>query len=165
MYRKLLVGMGTVLGLLTYTAAGQAQGPQFNQVTQFIGGGNGTTTGGITISPTAQGPFYFFGYNNPAPGVVTTFGFGTDNPVKIVQSTATYQDVYLTINGASMWTITSNGSGPLTPVKLQIFVTLGSKPAPAPAPAGSKVAKLSFKAINAAGQVVFASGPMTGAWK
>jgi len=50
-------------------------------------------------------------------------------------------------------------------VQLQIAVTLGSEPASLAYPADWKDATMSFTALNAEGQQVFASGLMTGAWK
>jgi RNA polymerase sigma factor (sigma-70 family) len=91
--------------------------------------------------------------------------------VKIVKSTATYQQLYLTTKG-TMYEWTNAGDHnvfhtPFVPVQLQISITLGAEPASLPPnyPAGWKVATMSFTALNAEGRQVFASELMTGNWK
>jgi hypothetical protein len=169
MYRKLLVGMVAVLGLLACAATSQAAGPQFSQVSfvnGFGSGANANTFGQYYAKGSLGGPT-FWGENFPGPTTIlqiSNTNVSTLYPftVKIVASTATYQQVFLTAKGTI---ITTNGGViTTTPVKLQIFITLGSKPAPA-VYGGGKVATLSFKAFNAAGQQVFSSGQLTGSWK
>src|SRR5262245_45702011 len=105
MYRKLLVGMGVVLGLLTGATVGQAQGPQFSQVT-IIGATNVMATGnntGTFNGKTASSPAFFQGFhypggphlqfNNYTPNVIYPF------TVKIVNSGPTFQQVFLTSKG------------------------------------------------------------------
>ena len=175
MYRKLWVGMGAILGLLTCAAAAKAQGPQFSQVKQIGASSSIGPVNALYTAGSGTNPALFQGFNYAVPsGATYNFTLFQNqsapgqafNPitVKIVKSTATYQQVYLTAKGEAAFATPNTNPWPSTPVKLQIFITLGSKPS-SYLGAGSKVAIMSFTAVNAAGQKVFASGPMTGAWK
>jgi len=159
--------MGVVLGLLTGATVGQAQGPQFSQVT-IVGASNVTATGnnaGTFNGKSASSPAFFQGFhytggphlqfNSYTPTVIYPF------TVKIVNSGPTFQQVFLTSKGTMYEILGVQVTGGPSPVQLQIFITLTSKAAPT---AGYKVATMSFKAFNASG-LVFDSGPMTGQWK
>jgi hypothetical protein len=169
MYRKLVMGMGSVLGLLTCVAVSQAAGPQFSQVSAinvFGSGANANTFGQYYAKGSGGGP-NFWCETFPGPTTIVTFnnsaligGVNTLYPftVKISSSTPTYQQVFLTAKGTM--TTTNAGVVTTTPVKLQVFITISAKAVP-----GGRLAKISFTALNPAGQQVFASGEMTGSWK
>ena len=170
MYRKLLVGMVAVVGLLACAAASQAAGPQFSQVTFINGfgsGANANTFGQYYAKGSLGGPT-FWGENFPGPTTIlqiSNTNVSTLYPftVKIVSSTATSQQVLLASKGTI---ITTNAGGVVTatPVKLEILLTLTSKP-PRPVYGDGKLATMSFTALDTAGQQVFTSGQLTGSWK
>jgi RNA polymerase sigma factor (sigma-70 family) len=140
---------------------------EFDQLT-IVGAGNSTAgaTNAVYNAKTTSSPAFFQGFhytggprvqfNSYSPTVTYPF------TVRIVESTATYQQVYLTTKG-DMWNLCGDQvtGGPF-PVKLDIFITITSKAA---STAGYKVATMSFKAFDATGQQIFDTGLMTGQWK
>ena len=155
MTRNLLVGMAAVLGVVTYAAPVQAQGPQFAQAhavsTYVLPGANPYA---LYYNDGVQ-PYI---YGRLIDGMVTTHAWSkTPLTVKVVNSGPTFQQVFLTGKGVIYTaTLTSTGlvQGPNIPVSFQAFVTITAQ----------KKATMTIKAFNATGQV-FAVGPLTGVWQ
>jgi hypothetical protein len=162
---------GVALGLwTTVQSSAPTAGPQFSQVAFINGfgsGSNANTFGQYYAKGSLGGPT-FWGESFPGPTTVlqiSNTNVSTLYPfaVKIVSSTATSQQVLLDSKGTI---ITTNAGGvvTVTPVKLEILITLTSKP-PRPVYGDGKLATMSFTALDAAGQQVFTSGQLTGSWK
>ena len=152
----------------TPVAVGQAAGPQFSQVTAIVTSGS-SSQGNIVEQCYVSGgkPVNFIGWLFASNGSSMQV-YAAPNPItaKIVTSTATNQQVYLTCKATMDTFPAGGGGGPISPVKLQIFINLTSKTVPVGQPgAGFKVATMSFKVLNATGEQVFASGMLPGYWK
>jgi hypothetical protein len=162
---------GVALGLWNAVrSSAPATRPQFSQVTFINGFGSGSNanTFGQYYANGSLGGLTFWGENFPGPTTIlqiSNTNVSTLYPftVKIVSSTATSQQVLLVSKGTI---ITTNAGGVVTatPVKLEILLTLTSKP-PRPVYGDGKLATMSFTALDAAGQQVFSSGQLTGSWK
>jgi RNA polymerase sigma factor (sigma-70 family) len=168
-----LLGIGGAWLWNTAQSRDSSPGPQFSQATSLTVHGTGSNAGNFgqyyrkggmgvpqffgTNCPQSGGCIQFF--NNSAPAPVTAYALTAE----IVSSTATSQQVRLATKGTMA--VTVGGSVSWIPVNLQISITLSSKPAHPVHGLDSKLATMSFTALDAAGRQVFDSGPMSGAWE